>query len=172
VLPWCCYQFNNTQNEGQQNIGFRCVRVIKNNDPKSDKVFFAGGIVVSEYNGNICVLLRKSKLSEKWGLPKGKLNGEEELKTCAIREVLQETGHTVSVDKFVDFTNWSYVDRSHIFDGIEFFFLMHIIKAPTTLLSDSVAWVDIEHIDDITMHENEKRVLEKGIQLFHGGESK
>src|SRR6478752_5737606 len=47
----------------------------------------AGGLVYTP-NEEVLLIFRKGK----WDLPKGKLDDGEELETCAIREVEEETG--------------------------------------------------------------------------------
>lgn len=49
----------------------------------------AGGLVRNE-NNEILMIFRKGK----WDLPKGKLDKGEDLETCAVREVEEETGLT------------------------------------------------------------------------------
>lgn len=60
----------------------------------------AGGIVVRyDPDPRIAVVcLRKDR---HWVLPKGKLNGKETARSAARREVLEETGHDVSVHEFI-----------------------------------------------------------------------
>jgi 8-oxo-dGTP diphosphatase len=60
----------------------------------------AGGIVVRHDPEPLIgiVQLRRNKA---WVLPKGKLNGTESALAAAKREVLEETGHDVSVHEFV-----------------------------------------------------------------------
>jgi len=48
----------------------------------------AGGLVLKEPGGEILLMFRRGK----WDLPKGKLDDGEDLPTCALREVQEETG--------------------------------------------------------------------------------
>jgi 8-oxo-dGTP pyrophosphatase MutT (NUDIX family) len=59
----------------------------------------AGGVVFNE-DGAVLMIYRRGK----WDLPKGKLDEGEELDTCAIREVSEETGlHKLKIgDKICD----------------------------------------------------------------------
>ncbi|KAF9044542.1 DCP2-domain-containing protein [Hymenopellis radicata] len=43
-----------------------------------------------------CVLVKGWKASSGWGFPKGKINESEPQATCAIREVLEETGYNLA----------------------------------------------------------------------------
>lgn len=59
----------------------------------------AGGIVVHDDRSLIAIVrLRKNKA---WVLPKGKLKAHEDALTAAKREVLEETGHEVSVHEYL-----------------------------------------------------------------------
>jgi len=43
-----------------------------------------------------CILVKGWKSSSGWGFPKGKINEDEPPPTCAIREVLEETGYNLA----------------------------------------------------------------------------
>ncbi|PFH54466.1 hypothetical protein AMATHDRAFT_134154 [Amanita thiersii Skay4041] len=43
-----------------------------------------------------CVLVKGWKSSSGWGFPKGKINEDEPPPTCAVREVLEETGYNLA----------------------------------------------------------------------------
>jgi len=55
-----------------------------------------------------CVLVKGWKSSSGWGFPKGKINQDEPTHSCAIREVLEETGYDLAqqlkFDDFIDMT--------------------------------------------------------------------
>lgn len=51
----------------------------------------AGGLIANELNQVLCIFRRG-----KWDLPKGKLDAGETLEQCAVREVQEETGLSVS----------------------------------------------------------------------------
>lgn len=51
-------------------------------------VIVAAGGFVSSTEGSVLMIFRKGK----WDLPKGKLDPGEDLETCAVREVEEETG--------------------------------------------------------------------------------
>ena len=64
----------------------------------------AGGVVINEKK-EILLIFRRSK----WDLPKGKLNKGENLETCAIREVEEETGLTKTrLEKLLNITYHTY----------------------------------------------------------------
>ena len=71
--------------------------IFNENLPKLQKEFFkhfkvvqAGGGLVKNKEGDILLIFRRGK----WDLPKGKLDDNETLLECALREVKEETGLT------------------------------------------------------------------------------
>ncbi|MDB5578529.1 MAG: hydrolase [Bradyrhizobium sp.] len=63
-------------------------------------VVAAGGIVLRQGNTPLFAVVRLRKRNE-WVLPKGKLDDGETPRAAAEREVLEETGHEVSVHEFL-----------------------------------------------------------------------
>src|SRR5713101_8489167 len=63
-------------------------------------VLAAGGIVLRRERTPLIAVVRLRKRNE-WGLPKGKLDDGETPRAAAEREVLEETGHDVSVHEFM-----------------------------------------------------------------------
>src|ERR1700749_5207531 len=63
-------------------------------------VMAAGGIVLRPEKTPLIAVVRLRKRNE-WVLPKGKLDDGETPREAAEREVLEETGHDVSVHEFL-----------------------------------------------------------------------
>src|SRR5579863_4243515 len=63
-------------------------------------VLAAGGIVLRQARPPLIAVVRLRKGNE-WVLPKGKLDDGETARDAAMREVLEETGHAVSVHEFL-----------------------------------------------------------------------
>lgn len=51
-------------------------------------VIIAGGGLVTNEQGDLLMIFRRGK----WDLPKGKLDPDENIEACALREVTEETG--------------------------------------------------------------------------------
>ena len=65
----------------------------------------AGGAVINE-NGKLLMIFRRGK----WDLPKGKLDENETIEQCALREVSEETGlRHIDLVKFIGITYHTYV---------------------------------------------------------------
>lgn len=67
----------------------------------------AGGLVKNE-KGEVLLIFRKKH----WDLPKGKLDENETLEQCAIREIEEETGlRNVQLGKLIDVTLHQYEEN-------------------------------------------------------------
>lgn len=73
---------------------------------KKFKVIQAAGGVVDK-GGKILLIFRKGR----WDIPKGKLDKGEKKKDCAVREVEEETGVKVSIEKKIGSTWHTYVNK-------------------------------------------------------------
>jgi 8-oxo-dGTP diphosphatase len=105
-------------------------------------ILAAGGIVLrGKTRPRIAVVrLRREKA---WVLPKGKLMPREHPRDAAKREVLEETGHNVSVHDFLG--SMSYAAEGKI--KIVQFWLMRASGPPVAELSDdvkSVKWLPLK----------------------------
>ncbi|WP_421869668.1 NUDIX hydrolase [Marinoscillum sp.] len=73
---------------------------------KKFKVIEAAGGVVDKA-GKILLIYRKGR----WDIPKGKMEKGEKKRECAIREVEEETGVKVSIEKKINTTWHTYVNK-------------------------------------------------------------
>ena len=70
------------------------------------KIIAAGGLVLNEDN-EILMIFRRGF----WDLPKGKLDPDETIEHCALREVQEETGlNNVTLGQFLTITYHEYFD--------------------------------------------------------------
>jgi 8-oxo-dGTP diphosphatase len=76
-------------------------------------VLAAGGIVLRAAKAPLIAVVRLRKRNE-WVLPKGKLDAGETPRDAAEREVLEETGHDVSVHEFLGTLVYETGGRSKI----------------------------------------------------------
>ncbi|MFT5640287.1 MAG: 8-oxo-dGTP pyrophosphatase MutT (NUDIX family) [Cyclobacteriaceae bacterium] len=85
-------------------------RSLINHIKQKFKVIQAAGGVVDK-SGKILLIYRKGR----WDIPKGKLDKGESIKECAIREVEEETGVKVEIEKKINATWHTYVtNRKYI----------------------------------------------------------
>ncbi len=72
---------------------------MKRND-KSSVIEAAGGILWRERKGKKELAVIHRHHYDDWSLPKGKRTGDEDWKSTALREVLEETGYTANLQDF------------------------------------------------------------------------
>ena len=70
------------------------------------KIIAAGGLVFND-NNELLMIFRRGK----WDLPKGKLDEDESIEACAVREVQEETGLSVELQNFIGLTYHEYFDK-------------------------------------------------------------
>lgn len=74
---------------------------------KLKKIIAGGGLVLNEKNEMLLIFRRNY-----WDLPKGKLDDEEDIETCALREMKEETGIVnCELVSFLCKTHHEYFDK-------------------------------------------------------------
>src|SRR5712664_3467787 len=106
-------------------------------------VIAAGGIVLRREQTPRIAVVRLRKRNE-WVLPKGKLDDGETPRDAARREVLEETGHEVSVHEFLGTLVYESGGRSKVVhywrmetNGEQIYELMDDVKAVEWLALDA-----------------------------------
>lgn len=120
-------------------------------------ILAAGGIVVrGKTRPRIAVVrLRREKA---WVLPKGKLLPREYAQDAAVREVLEETGHDVSVHGFLGSMSYAIENRIKIVQ----FWLMRASGQPVRDLSadvKEVKWLPLQQAIETLTRTHEKVFL-------------
>ncbi len=120
-------------------------------------ILAAGGIVIrGKTKPRIAVVrLRREKA---WVLPKGKLMPREHPRDAAKREVLEETGHDVSVHEFLGSMSYAVEGKIKIVQ----FWLMRAEGPPAGELSDdvkAVKWLPLRQAIDTLSRPHEKVFL-------------
>jgi len=78
-------------------------------DSPVDLIRAAGGVMYRySRRGRFRVALVYREARQDWTFPKGKLDDGETFETAAVREVLEETGMTAEVRRFVGTTNYTH----------------------------------------------------------------
>jgi 8-oxo-dGTP diphosphatase len=108
-----------------------------------EPVLAAGGIVMRREQPPLVAVVRLRKRDE-WVLPKGKLNDGETPRAAARREVLEETGHNVTVHEFLGTLVYDSGGRSKVVHywrmeagGEQAYELMHDVRAVDWLPLDA-----------------------------------
>jgi 8-oxo-dGTP diphosphatase len=120
-------------------------------------ILAAGGIVLLEgAKPRIAVVrLRRDK---SWVLPKGKLNPGESALAAAKREVLEETGHEVSVHEFLGSMSYPVAGKVKI---VQFWHMRAVGPPVRELTSDvkAVKWLPLKEAVDALTRAHEKAFL-------------
>ncbi len=120
-------------------------------------ILAAGGIVLRGYTKPRIAVVRLRR-EKAWVLPKGKLMAREHPRVAAKREVLEETGHDVSIHEFLG--SMAYAAEGKI--KIVQFWLMHTTGAPVRELTDdvkAVKWLPLKQAVDTLTRAHEKVFL-------------
>lgn len=122
-------------------------------------ILAAGGIVVRSNRGPQFAIVQLRKLGA-WGLPKGKLTVGEDAMTAARREVLEETGHRVTVHEFLGTLAYEASSRPKV---VQFWRMQAIGEPIGDLMRDvtAVRWLALEDAIDQLTHLRERVFLEQ-----------
>ncbi len=122
-------------------------------------ILAAGGIVLRNDRRPQFAIVQLRKLGA-WGLPKGKLAGGEDAMAAARREVLEETGHHVTIHEFLGTLAYEASRRPKVVQ----FWRMHAIGEPICDLTrdvKAVHWLALEDAIDRLTHLRERVFLEQ-----------
>jgi 8-oxo-dGTP diphosphatase len=120
-------------------------------------ILAAGGIVLRG-NARPRFAVVRMRREKSWVLPKGKLQPREHPRDAAKREVLEETGHDVSVHRFLGSMAYPALGRVKIVQ----FWLMRASALPERELSSdvkAVKWLPLKQAIDLLSRPHEKVFL-------------
>jgi|SRR5215472_9308156 len=122
-------------------------------------ILAAGGIVLRNDRTPQFAVVQLRKLGG-WGLPKGKLAAGEDAMTAARREVLEETGHRVTIHEFLGTLAYEASGRPKV---VQFWRMDAIGKPIGDLMRDvkAVDWLALEDALDRLTHLRERVFLEQ-----------
>jgi len=128
-------------------------------DKRHAPILAAGGIVLRGDRKPQIAVVQLRKLGA-WVLPKGKLAADEDAIAAARREVLEETGHRVTIHEFLGTLAHEARGRTKVIQ----FWRMQAIGEPTgDLMRDvkAVQWLALEDAIDQLTHLRERAFLEQ-----------
>lgn len=134
-------------------------------DAPSDLIRAAGGVVirfVSSERVEVACVYRDARGD--WTFPKGKLDEGESFEQCALREVLEETGLTCRLVRFIGTT--SYVHRRGR-PKIVAYYLMEAESGEFTPNEevDELRWVPLEHVRDRLTWDRDQELYDLVVML-------
>ena len=130
----------------------------------------AGGVVYGTNDGELEVVVCGRLSPPVWGLPKGTPDPGESREQTALREVTEETGLEVEIDRFIDKIDYWFVRSS---DGVRchktvLYYLMSPVGGDISLHDhefDEVRWLPADRAYETMTYENEVDVVKKGLSL-------
>lgn len=129
-----------------------------NDSAKSHAPILAAGGIVLRGKTRPRIAIVRLRREKAWVLPKGKLMPREELRDAAVREVLEETGHEVSVHEFLGSMSYAIDDKVKIVQ----FWLMRAEGQPVRDLSGDVKevkWLPLAQAIETLTRAHEKVFL-------------
>jgi 8-oxo-dGTP pyrophosphatase MutT (NUDIX family) len=134
----------------------------------------AGGVVYRRGAEGIEVVLCGRTVDGVWGLPKGTPNPGESLEEAAVREVSEETGLQVAIERKIDTVEYWFAREGVRYHKFVHHYLMVPIGGRTEDHDweyDRVEWFPAEQATKTLSYRNEVEVVRKAMVLLEGGGS-
>ncbi len=137
---------------------------------KTAKAESFGGVVYRKLNGgDVEVIIVGRKDPGLWGLPKGTPSPGETVEETALREVREETGLDVVIERKIDVIDYWFVRASADtrFHKFVHFYLMHPVGGDTSLHDnehDFVEWLPLGEARSLMTYHNEVAILDRAIE--------
>ncbi len=140
-----------------------------------ERAVSAGGVVFRRQDGCIEVVLCGRTEQGIWGLPKGGPNPGETMEETALREVREETGLKVAIQRKIDTTEYWFAR-----EGVRYHKFVHHYLMTATGGSveehdwkyDEVEWFPAEEACKRLSYGNEVDVVRKALALIEGEEQR
>lgn len=138
-----------------------------------ERAVSAGGVVYRQRDGDIEVVLCGRTEEGIWGLPKGGPNPGESLEEAALREVSEETGLQVAIERRIGTIEYWFAR-----EGVRYHKFVHHYLMTATGGSveehdweyDRVDWFPVEEAYKTLSYRNEVEVVRKAVVLVQEGE--
>ena len=135
-----------------------------------NKLVSAGGIVYRSYANEIEVVVCCRMEPKSCNLPKGTPEHPETIEQTALREVREETGLEVNIEKYVGKVCYKFFSAKDkvMVDKSVFYYLMIPVGGNFELHDhefDTVSWVKADKMETTLTYHNEVAIVQKGISL-------
>jgi 8-oxo-dGTP diphosphatase len=133
---------------------------MKERKSKSRGPILAAGGIVLRNDGRPQFAIVRLRKPDSWGLPKGKLAAGEHAMAAARREVLEETGHRVTIHEFLGTLAYEASRRPKV---VQFWRMQAVGEPIADLMRDvtAVDWLSLEDAIDRLTHLRERVFLEQ-----------
>ena len=140
---------------------------------RTERAVSAGGVVHRRAgDGRIEVVVCGRSKEGLWGLPKGTPDAGESLEQTAVREVSEETGLLVEIERKIDTIEYWFVPAPGVrVHKWVHHYLMRAIGGSTDDHDheyDMVAWMPIDEAVHTLSYENEANVVRKAAAMLRG----
>ena len=135
-----------------------------------NKLVSSGGIVYRFCGDEIEVVVCCRNEPQSCNLPKGTPESSETMEETALREVREETGLEVNIEKYVGevcYEFFSAKDQVMVEKSV-FYYLMIPVGGSFELHDhefDDVSWINVDEINTTLTYQNEVEIVQKGISL-------
>ena len=130
----------------------------------------AGGLVYRSNDSEVEVVVCGRNAPPVWGLPKGTPDPGESREQTALREVREETGLEVEIERFIDTIDYWFVRPS---DGVRchktvLYYLMSATGGDVSLHDqefDEVRWLQADQAVETMTYQDEVEIVKKGLSV-------
>ncbi|MBM25665.1 MAG: hypothetical protein CL760_08290 [Chloroflexi bacterium] len=142
----------------------------KNLPNRNVRVHSSGGVVYRRNHDSIDIVGCVRHHPHVCALPKGTPYKTENIEQTALREVQEETGLQVKIDRFIDKIEYTFFKKEErcTYYKTVYFFLMVAVGGSFFLHDnefDVVKWIARDKISVEMSYENEVKIIEKGISM-------
>ncbi len=134
-------------------------------DAPSDLIRAAGGVMIRFVaSGRVEVACVYREARGDWTFPKGKLAESETFEECALREVVEETGHECEIVRFIGTT--SYVHRKGKPKIVAYYLMVSLGGdfQPNEEV-DELLWIPLEHARERLTWERDQELYDLLVTL-------
>lgn len=130
----------------------------------------AGGVVIRDRQGALEVAVIRPRGKKVWALPKGHLDAGETAEQTAAREVHEETGLSVTLEKPLGEVRYVYQWAGRkVFKRVHFFLFRYAsgeiddLEPTMRLEVDEARWVPLEDAPSLLAYEGEREMARKAL---------
>lgn len=124
----------------------------------------SAGCIAYRRNGRIYVLMILDRFGY-WTFPKGKVEDNESLEETATREVKEETGIDVEIERYLGETHYTYIhsEKGEVDKTVHWF----LAKAVSFNISPAYGeitradWIELESVKKLCGYRSDSEIIEK-----------